>query len=231
MAIVGTCPSCGARAPLDTYLLDSDARRALATLCERLADYPEVVRRLPGYLALHSKPGRAAAWGKVARLVAEVSDLVLSGQVTRNNVMRWCPPAVWAQAMDEAQDARASGALSLPLDGHGWLCQVAWSAAGRAEAQAEANCQALARGETPTGYSAAHAWEGRSAARPTPDGGETVNTIQELISDLRALVRLEAVTPGPNAPRIAHLRARLADLGVPDPTQTQPTQPPTATGA
>jgi hypothetical protein len=223
MAVIGTCPTCGARAPLDTYLLDAEARRSLATLCERMADYPDVVRRIPGYLSLHSAPGRAASWGKVARLVAEISDLVMAGHVTRNSVRRQCPPALWAQAMDEAQDARAAGSLALPLDGHGWLCQVAWTAAGRAEAQAEANRQALARGETPVGYSPAH------AAPPSPSGrgaggeGESANDLQELISDLRALTRLDRMSPGIHAERIAHIRERLAALGIADPTTPKPT--------
>ena len=58
----------------------------------------------------------------------------------------------------------------------------------------------------------------RSAGKPAPTDA------QELISDLRALLRLEAVTPGPNAPRIALIRERLAALGIPDPTlPTTPT--------
>lgn len=217
MAIVGTCPTCGARAPLDTYLLDANARRAFATLCERLSAYPDVIQRVPGYLSLHSAPGRAASWGKVSRLVVELSDLLTCGTVTRNGVRRHCPPALWAQAMDEAQDARAAGSLSIPLDGHGWLCQVAWAAAGRAEAQAEANRAAIARGETPTGYSAAHSSPlGGSGAPARPDDA------QELVSDLRALARLDRVSPGAHAPRIASLRERLKALGISDPTQPNP---------
>jgi hypothetical protein len=120
--------------------------------------------------------------------------------------------------MDEAQDARAAGSLALPLDGHGWLCQVAWTAAGRAEAQAEANRQALARGETPVGYSPAHGVAlGGSAAPARPDEA------QELVSDLRALARLDKMTPGIHAERIAHIRERLAALGIADPTTPKPT--------
>jgi hypothetical protein len=113
--------------------------------------------------------------------------------------------------MDEAQDARAKGTLTVPLDGHGWLAQVAWTAAGKAEAQAEAHRAALARGETPTGYSAAH-------TPLTPDRVSARDDAQELVSDLRALLRMDAFTPGLHAAGIARARERLAALGIPDPT-------------
>jgi hypothetical protein len=111
--------------------------------------------------------------------------------------------------MDAAEEAARAGTLAIPLDGHGWLAQVAWSQAGRAEAQAEAQRQALARGETPLAYSPAH-----NQAAPAPVAAD----LQELASDLRALQRLDAAAPGVHAERIAALRARIEALA--------PTTPP-----
>jgi hypothetical protein len=207
MALIGTCSTCGTRAPLIDFLVDAEARRAFSALCDRMADYPDLLRRIPGYLSLHSTTGRSAAWPKVTRLIDEISDLVSVGTVTYDRVTRPCPPALWAHAMDEAQESRAKGKLIVPLDGHGWVIKVAWAAAGKTEAQTESNRQALARGETPTGYSAAHT--------PQTLGQRTAAAeAQEIVSDLRALLRLEAVTPGVHTAGIARYRERLAALGI-----------------
>lgn len=214
MSLLGTCPSCGERAPLAAYLVDAEARRALAGLCQTLADYPEVVRRLPGYLGLHSRRGRSASWGKIARLIDELGALINAGTVTRASVRRPCPPALWAQAMDAAEDAARAGTLEIPLAGHGWLAQVAWSQAGLAETQAEGQRQALARGETPLAYSPAHnPAHNQAAAAPV------AADIQELASDLRALQRLDAAAPSVHAERIASLRARIEALAPTPPAQ------------
>jgi inorganic triphosphatase YgiF len=221
MTLTGTCPTCGAKAPLDAYLLDAEARRAFDLLCRRLAAHPEVVRRVPAYLALHGRPGRATAWPKVTRLIGELAELVTCAAVTWEGAARAATPELWALAMDEALDARAAGTLSVPLDGHGWLRKVAWTKAGQAEARAEAARLSAARGETPIGYSAAHA-----TSRLTPPEAAARDDLQELISDLRALQRLEAAKPGQHAERIAKLQARLAELTAREPTPT-PDQDPT----
>jgi hypothetical protein len=218
MAILGTCPTCGTNAPLETYLLDRDAREALAALCQRLADHPEVVKRVPAYLALHSKPGRSAAWSKVARLIRELSDLVAAPVVAHNGQARANTPELWALAMEEAQDARTAGTLSVPLDGHGWLRVVAYTKAGQSEAKAAAARLAASRGETPIGYSPAH------LGGPTPDRVSAADDLRELLGELAALKRLEAHDPGAHAERIAHLQSRLTALRggtTPTPTETQ----------
>lgn len=208
MPIIGTCPACGTKAPLEAYIQDADARRAFAVLCERLAAHPAVVQRLPGYLGLHAPAGRAAAWSKIARLIVELADLVTAPRIAWESVERPCTPELWALAMDEAQDARAKGTLSLPLDGHGWLRKVAWTKAGAEESRAEAARLAAARGETPVGYSASH--------RPF-DGGNpaeraAADDFRELVADLLALKRLEAANPGAHTAEIARLQGRLDQL-------------------
>lgn len=215
MAIIGTCPACGAIASLEAYLTDAEARRALGILCERLAGHGELLRRIPGYLSLHSPGARKTPWGKVARLLQEVADLTSTGTVTRNGVTRRCPPELWALALDEAQDARAAGTLVVPLEGHGWLSEVAWRLAAKSEAQLQAKRLAAARGETPVGYSPAHA--GAPTAPPV------AHDIRELMGELAALRRLSQADPETHAAAIAALEARLAALrGTPTPQTSTP---------
>jgi hypothetical protein len=214
MPIIGTCPACGTRAPLEAYIEDAAARRAMVALCERLAAHPAVLQRLPGYLGLHAPAGRSAAWSKIARLIAELAELVAAPVVAWDRAERPCTPELWALAMDEAQDARANGTLSVPLDGHGWLRKVAWTKAGAAESRAEAARLAAARGETPVGYSAAH----RAFDAPgNPAERVAADDIRELVADLLALKRLEAANPGAHTAEITRLQRRLDQLRGPTP--------------
>lgn len=223
MAVIGTCPTCGTNAPIEAYLLDREAREALSTLCQRLADHPDVVKRIPAYLALHSKPGRSASWPKVARLIRELADLVSSPAVTHSGQARPNQPELWALAMDAAQDARAAGTLSVPLDGHGWLRKVAWTKAGESDSRAQAARLANARGETPIGYSAAH----RSANTPQPQS-TAAEDIRELAANLAALRTLEQHNPGIHTGEIIALEERLEHLRglhTVTPPQDQPSTP------
>lgn len=203
MSLICTCPDCGVKAPLEAFLQDADARRALVDLSTRLADHPAVLRRAISYVGLHAPRGRAANWSKVARLFDELAELVTSGSVTVDRQPRACAPEIWALAMDEAINARDAGTLSLPLSGHGWLKKVAWGKAGQEEARAEAARLGRARGETPVGRQA-------PSDCPAPDPVST--SIQEIVSDLRALKTLEQGNPGRHAADIARLQQRLAEL-------------------
>lgn len=203
MPYVCVCPVCSAKAPLESYIQDAEARRAWALISKRLADHPAVLRRVPTYISHHAPLGRAASWGKAARLLEELADLITAPTVIWERESRPCTPELWALAMDEAVQARDAGTLAIPLDGHGWLRKVAWNKAGLEEARAEAARLARARGETPLGYSPAH-----QPHQPAPsDPG-----IQELVHDLAALKTLEAHNPGQHTAEIARLQARLDAL-------------------
>lgn len=209
MPLLGTCPGCGARRPLADYLSDAEARLALMTLCDRLSDWPGLVRRVPVYLGLHAPAQSAMAWPKCARLIAELADLVLSGQVHHDGQSRPCTPDLWAAGIDVARDTHRAGKLRLPLgDGHGWLRSVVFDLAGKESALAAAAQEASDRGETPIGWSPAH----RRADPTGPTATPASDQIRELCADLAALRRLEQFNPGTHGQTIIDLESQLAAL-------------------
>ena len=126
--IPGTCPDCGAIRPLADYLRDADARAALVAAL----DCPSpLARRIVPYLALHSPAGRAIQSARLTRLLRELADLLMSGDVTRRTVTHPAPLPIWEAALDEVLGAHAAGRLTLPLDGHGYLLEIAWRLAAR----------------------------------------------------------------------------------------------------
>lgn len=209
--LYGSCPGCGARRPIEDYLLDPEARQALATLCQRLADWPAIVSRVPVYLSLHAPAQNAMAWSKCNRLISELSDLLTTGTVTHDGQTRPCTPDIWATAIDAARDQHRAGKLTLPLgDGHGWLRKVTFDLAGKAQAKTAADRAARERGETPIGYSPAHE-PAPATDRPT-QGSTLKDEIREKAGELAALSRLEQGTPGVHAARISNLKTQLANL-------------------
>lgn len=219
--IYAHCPACGASAPLEAYLSDAEARQAMSALCLRLADWPDVVRRVPAYLSLHAPVGRKTQWRKVSRLIGELADLLAAPTVSRDGQPRPCTPAHWAEAMDQAQDARTAGRLDLPLEGHGWLTQVAWTIAGRARRQADAQRAARDRGETPVGYSAAHIAPGQAIPDAAAERREEIADLMAERARHRRLADLGLPEESPGA--LADCEARLAALGV-DPA-ARPSRP------
>lgn len=134
MPLPGICPSCGAAFDLPAALTDAEARQALAAalqLPERLA------RLVVPYISLHSAGTRKMAWHKLSRLLTELKVLVTDGTVSRRGVTYAAPLETWRRALDEVMMARDGGSLILPLDGHGYLEEVAWRLASKAAGQGE----------------------------------------------------------------------------------------------
>jgi hypothetical protein len=146
MPLSGVCPACGASFALEQALTDGEARQALAAA---LAVPPEIGARLVRYLGLHAPAGKRVQWGKLTRLLGELTERLSAAQVTRRGVTYAAPLGLWAQAMDEVLAARDAGTLTLPLDGHGYLDEVCWRLAAKGAGKAEATAINIARGETP----------------------------------------------------------------------------------
>ncbi|MGO1073191.1 hypothetical protein [Lysobacter sp. CA199] len=132
MMVQMTCPCCFAEFPVEAGLVEADGKRLAAALGVMDAD---LVRVLFGYLRLHKPAQRALAQHKALTLAVEIGDLVASGEVRRNGVSRPASLAVWAQAIEQMLEGRSS--LRLPLKGHGYLLEVVFGLADRADAENE----------------------------------------------------------------------------------------------
>lgn len=119
--IPGTCPDCGTKRPLSDYLADADNRAALAAA---LSVPAPLARLIISYLELHSPPARAVSTGKLRRLLVELAELISAGTVTRKRETRVAPLAAWQHGLETLLAQRDAGTLSLPLSGHGYLCEI-----------------------------------------------------------------------------------------------------------
>jgi len=211
MALMGSCPDCGAKAPLSAFAQGPEAGRVMEAQIAQLDK--AIAARLIPYLRLHAPPGRALNWNKAGRLIEELVELTKSPVITWERQSRPATPQIWAAAMDKAVGAAEKGELDLPLDGHGWLRKVAWSDAGKAARDAEQQREALARGETPIGQSPAH--------RPfTPSAGQDRDAeLRDLISQRNSLQRLSRTNPDVHAEHLIKIETRIAEIRAMHPTQ------------
>lgn len=202
MPLIGTCPECGAKAPMSAFAQGPDAGRAMEQQVSRLP-WPVATRLIP-YLRLHAPRDRALNWNKAGRLISELADLTTAGVITWEREKRTGSADIWASAMDKATTAAERGELDLPLDGHGWLRKVAWSEAGKAGREAEKKREAIARGETPIGQSQAH--------RPfTPEARTTMtDELRDLMSQRNSLRNLERGNPGVHLREIERVEEKIA---------------------
>jgi hypothetical protein len=134
------CPVCGVAFPADAGLQDAEARRALAVAME----IPNAVAaQVIYYLGMHAPPKRRIKWAKLTALISELSSLLESGQVTRNRETRAAPLAAWSRGLATVMEMHDAGKLSLPLEGHGLLCEIVFRDAAKADAQQAAASRPL----------------------------------------------------------------------------------------
>lgn len=142
------CMMCGGKTPVELAVENEAASRAVTRCMQSLGD---VGRGMLAYMALHRPPKRTLTWEKVARLLDELLTLYDSGKVTRDGITTATTDAVWIAALAETRDAAPR--LDLPLTDHGYLMAVLAGMARKAQRAGDA----VKRGETAVGYSAAHA--------------------------------------------------------------------------
>lgn len=184
------CMMCGGRTPIELSVENEAASRAVTRCMQSLGD---VGRGMLAYMALHRPPKRTLTWEKVARLLDELLTAYDSGKVTRDGITTPVTDAVWIAALAETRDAAPR--LDLPLTDHGYLMAVLAGMARKAQRAGDA----VKRGETAVGYSAAHA-----PADLRKDSAE----LREISADLRTVYTDEPVVPMP-----AEARAMLANFG------------------
>lgn len=149
-----TCPDCGAQAHLAAFFAEDEGKRLAALLAEMP---PELGRSVIGYLGLFKPAKTALRMARAVKLVEEVRDLVAAGSVCndeRGGVRRPAAPATWAAGIEQMLVQRAS--LTLPLASHGYLRQVVFGLADKADAAAERQREAAARTGRLRAYTAAN---------------------------------------------------------------------------
>ncbi|MGO1000871.1 hypothetical protein [Lysobacter sp. CA196] len=177
-----TCPCCFTEFPVEAGLAEADGKRLAAALGVL---NPDLVRALFSYLRLHKPAQRALSQHKALNLANEFTEWVTSGEVRRNGVSRPAPLAIWSQAIEQMSEGRAN--LRLPLKGHGYLLEVVFALADRADAEQERTREQRTR-------------EGRHLESSTPrnhdgsDDTERREAFQNVIYDITHRLRFEQIT-------------------------------------
>jgi len=219
VTILGTCPECGGTAPLDAYLSDAQARRALAAALK----CPEsLAAQIPPYLTLFAPGAKRLQMRRLAALLDELAALIASGEVTRNRDTRAAPLALWAEGLAAVLASRDAGTLDLPLAGHGLLCEIVHRRAGRS-----------GRTDAPLPQSAGSADPAHRPGHPShrpftqPDGPQgRREEVADLVGERARFALLLRVDPADQdaAGQLADIDARLRAYGI-DPGAKQPRRP------
>lgn len=157
---VYVCPDCGFRTPFEVAIQHDAARDAISR-CMR--SHGELGAALMTYIALHRPRQRSMTWEKTARLLTEVLDMIDAGYVVVDGQRHAATRELWIEACAAVKDA-STKTLTLPLDGHGYILRILVSLSTKARAAGVRQSESIARGETPVGYSAAHAPVNSSAS-------------------------------------------------------------------
>lgn len=128
------CPACNAAFSLEAALAIDAGRSALM---QALAMPAPLARGLAAYLGLFRASNRAIHFDRVERLLAELHPMLEAQQVSRNGATRSAPLAIWQAGFDRMAELRDTGKLDLPLKSHGYLLEIVFSLADKAEAAAE----------------------------------------------------------------------------------------------
>lgn len=134
MSLPGTCPSCGYHGELEAFLIEPDAKRAVARAATLDAG---VGRALPAYLRLFVAGKRGLRLSRAVTLIEDLADLIDAGTVCQDErvgVRRPATAAMWAAGMEQMLAKPPSG---LPLTNHHYLRKIVFTIADDADAAAE----------------------------------------------------------------------------------------------
>lgn len=138
------CPVCGSDYPIEAGLLEDDGKRLAAELAGM---DPALGRAALAYLRLFKPPKTRLRMGRAVALARELNALVATGTVCRDErtgVHRPATPALWAAGIEQMVNQRDR--LTLPLGSHGYLREVVYGLADKADAAAEQARETALRG-------------------------------------------------------------------------------------
>lgn len=137
----GCCPSCGFTGEVEAFLVEPEAKRAIARVA---ALEPAIGRVIGPYLRLFATGKRGVQLRRAVALIDDLVMLVEAGSVCsdeRVGVRRPATPAMWAAGIEQMLASPPSGALG----NHNYLRKVVFGLADSADASAERQREASAR--------------------------------------------------------------------------------------
>lgn len=175
--MIVTCLNCGFEFPIEAGLVEGDAKRLGVVLAGM---EPVLGRATPVYLRLWKPAKTALRLARAVKIAHELAALAAAGTVCRDErsgVRRPAGPALWAEGIEIMASQRER--LVLPLTSHGYLREVVFGLADKADAAAEKQREQAARDGRGTGRTGAHS--------PSPARDE--DPLQSTIAWIRGLVR------------------------------------------
>ncbi|MFA5589830.1 MAG: hypothetical protein WDA70_03805 [Lysobacteraceae bacterium] len=137
----GCCPSCGFTGQIEAFLIEPEAKRAIARVA---ALEPAIGKVIGPYLRLFGTGKRGVQMRRAVKLIDELVALVETGDVCRDEragVRRPTTTTMWAAGIEHMLVAPPSGALQ----NHHYLRAVVFGIADSADAQAERQREESAR--------------------------------------------------------------------------------------
>ena len=137
----GCCPSCGFTGQIEAFLIEPEAKRAIARVAALDAAIGKVIGQ---YLRLFGTGKRGVQLRRAVALIDELAALIEAGSVCRDErvgVRRPASPAMWAQGIERMLAEPPSGSLQ----NHHYLRAVVFGLADQADAQAERQREENAR--------------------------------------------------------------------------------------
>lgn len=137
----GCCPSCGFVGQIEAFLIEPEAKRAIARVA---ALEPGIGKVIGQYLRLFASGKRGVQLRRAVALIDELAALVEAGTVCRDErvgVRRPATPAMWAAGIEHLITNPPSGALQ----NHHYLRAVVFGLADQADAQSERQREENAR--------------------------------------------------------------------------------------
>lgn len=119
MTIYCVCPSCQVRFPIEGGIADAAARQAVAQVAKLPAPLGDLV---VAYFGLFAARGKATAWPKVARLAAEMNDLIRADAVAFGARRYPVSPQLWKLGLETILERRDR--IDLPLKNHRYLLSI-----------------------------------------------------------------------------------------------------------
>lgn len=137
----GCCPSCGFVGQIEAFLIEPEAKRAVARVA---ALEPGIGKVIGQYLRLFGTGKRGVQLRRAVALIDELATLVEFGTVCRDErvgVRRPATAAMWAAGIEHLVANPPSG----PLQNHHYLRAVVFGLADQADAQVERQREQNAR--------------------------------------------------------------------------------------
>jgi hypothetical protein len=163
------CSACGSKTPFEIAIQHEGASRVVTRCLHALGDFGH---GLLAYAALFRPKKKRLTWEKLYRVIDEVLIMRDAGVITRDGETIAVTEAIWIESFAACVDAAAKS-LTLPLDSHGYLLEIIARKGKTIAAANERAVESVRRGDTPIGYSAAHA-----TAQPAPPARDYNSYVQ-----------------------------------------------------